>query len=140
MSAGRARQPLYERIVHFLAITGAEVLSAHVARADVMQTEAELSAQAIFARDMNMIAGCDGLIAEVSTPSLGVGYEIATGLQQQRPILCLCEKDLFLTRILTGNTDPRLQVCFYANDAAWQSAIENFCRQLSRKDNSVTHS
>jgi hypothetical protein len=138
ISAGRERQPLYARMVEFTSSSGAQVLSAHVAAADVLRVESELSPQEIFSRDMRMIAAADGMIAEVSKPSLGVGFEIATCLQRQRPVLCLCEKDIFLTRILTGNDSRLLTVLFYENDGAWQTAIANFCRQLSRKDNLAT--
>jgi hypothetical protein len=134
ISAGRERQPLYARMVEFIFSCGAEVLSTHVARADVLQAESQLTPEEIFRRDTHMIAACDGMIAEASKPSLGVGFEIATCLQQPRPVLCLCEKGVFLTRMLTGNADQRLHVAFYDNDAAWQSAIENFCDELSRKD------
>lgn len=134
ISAGRERQPLYARMVEFIFSCGAEVLSAHVARGDVLQAESRLTPGEIFSRDLHMIAACDGMIAEASKPSLGVGFEIATCLQQARPVLCLCEKEIFLTRMLTGNADQCLHVAFYDNDAAWQSAISTFCDKLSRKD------
>ena len=36
--------------------------------------------QDVYARDVGWIVGCDVMIAEVSTPSHGVGYEIALAL------------------------------------------------------------
>jgi len=134
ISAGRERQPLYAEMVHFLETLGAEVLSAHVARADVLEHEAKLSAEEIFNRDLQFIESCDGMIAEVSRPSLGVGYEIATALSLWRPTLCLCEQEVFLTRLLTGNSHPRLQICFYHDTAAWQEALKNFCQALRQPD------
>lgn len=134
ISAGRERQPLYAEMVHFLETLGAEVLSAHVARADVLAHEAKLPAEEIFNRDLQCIERCDGMIAEVSRPSLGVGYEIATALSLWRPTLCLCEQGIFLTRMLTGNSHPRLQICFYRDTAAWQEALKNFCQALRQPD------
>lgn len=133
ISGGRDRQPLYQKIVSVLKESSVEVLTEHVAHAQVLHREANLSAQEIFKRDMNLIALCDGLIAEVSTPSLGVGYEIATALQQPKPVLCLCEKGVFLTRILTGNTDPHLTIEFYKNETEWQKYIADFIQQLRHK-------
>ncbi len=111
---------------------GMQVLSAHVAHANVLHAEAQLTSQEIYARDMNMITACDAMIAEVSRPSLGVGYEIATALQLQRPVLCLCDKEVFLTRMLTGNTDTNLKIVFYANDEEWQRAISAFGDHLNQ--------
>lgn len=107
-----------------------EVLSAHVAHANVLHAEAQLTAQEIFARDTRMIEACHAMIAEVSRPSLGVGFEIATALQRQRPVLCLCENEIFLTRMLTGNTDRNLSIVFYTQDLEWQGAITAFCDHL----------
>lgn len=134
ISAGRERQPLYAEMVHCLESLGAEVLSAHVARADVLEQEAQLSAAAIFQRDMDFIENCAGMIAEVSRPSLGVGYEIATALTLWRPTLCLCEQGIFLSRLLTGNSHPQLQIRFYQNDAEWQAALREFAEHLQEKN------
>jgi len=79
-----------------------------------------------------MIEACDAMIAEVSRPSLGVGYEIATALQLRRPVLCLCDKEVFLTRMLTGNTAPNLKIIFYSHEAEWQRAIAALSDHLSK--------
>jgi len=134
ISAGRERQPLYAEMVHFLETLGAEVLSAHVAKADVLEHESKLTAEEIFNRDMQFIESCDGMIAEVSRPSLGVGYEIATALSLWRPTLCLCEQEIFLTRMLTGNSHPRLQIHFYRETADWQETLKTFCQSLRQMD------
>ncbi len=119
-------------MVHFLESLGAEVLSAHVARSDVLEQEAQLSAEAVFQRDMAFIESCAGMVAEVSLPSLGVGYEIATALTLWRPTLCLCEHGIFLTRMLTGNPHPQLQIRFYHHAADWQEALQAFCLHLQK--------
>lgn len=130
ISAGRERQPLYARMVAFMQAHGHDVLSAHVAHAEVLHAEAQRTPQEIYTRDMQMVGACAVMIAEVSRPSLGVGYEIATALQLHKPVLCLCDKEIFLTRMLTGNTDTNLQIVFYSTDEEWQNAISNFCDHL----------
>jgi nucleoside 2-deoxyribosyltransferase len=132
ISAGRERQSVYAEMVQFLEASGAEVLSAHVARPDVLEHEAQLTAAEIFQRDLAFIENCDGMIAEVSRPSLGVGYEIATALTLWRPTLCLCEQEVFLTRMLTGNPHAKLQIQFYRHAGEWQEAIRQFCRHLEK--------
>jgi len=134
ISAGRERQPVYAEMVAFLETSGAEVLSAHVARADVLEFETKLTAEKIFQRDMVFIESCDGMVAEVSRPSLGVGYEIATALTLWRPTLCLCEQGVFLSRLLTGNTHPKLQIQYYKQAVEWQEAIRGFCQNLKKEN------
>jgi nucleoside 2-deoxyribosyltransferase len=134
ISAGRERQPLYAEMVHFLETLEAEVLSAHVAKANVMEHEAKLTAEEIFNRDLRLIENCDGMVAEVSRPSLGVGYEIAAALALWRPTLCLCEQGIFLTRMLTGNSHPRLQIHFYREALDWQEVLKIFCQSLRQRD------
>lgn len=130
ISAGRERQPLYAEMVHFLESLEAEVLSAHVARSNVLEQESKITAEEIFQRNLAFIENCDGMIAEVSQPSLGVGYEIATALTLWRPTLCLCEQGVFLTRMLTGNPHPKLQIYFYRDAAGWQEALKIFNARL----------
>ena len=40
-------------------------------------------------RDLGWLEESDCLVAEVTTPSLGVGYEIATAIGWHKPVLCL---------------------------------------------------
>jgi len=51
-----------------------------------------LPEEKIFERDMGYIQEADVLVAEVSTPSLGVGYEIAKAEQWGKKVLCLYKK------------------------------------------------
>jgi hypothetical protein len=54
------------------------------------------------------------VVAEVSTPSLGVGYEIGVAEKTGKPILCLFDEnqnEFRLSAMLSGN--PNLQVIRY---------------------------
>lgn len=48
-----------------------------------------ISEEEIYERDLNWILDSDVIIAEVSIPSLGVGYEIGIGIEKGKKILCL---------------------------------------------------
>jgi len=78
----------YELIVSRLGAFG-EVLTEHVADQNLNDHGETLSDQAIFERDINWLREADLVIAEVSQPSLGVGYEIAAGLSLGKRIVCL---------------------------------------------------
>lgn len=43
----------------------------------------------IYEQDMGWILSADLLVAEVSNPSLGVGYELRTAQEKKIPVLCL---------------------------------------------------
>ncbi len=51
--------------------------------------ETELNDKEIHDRDLNWIDECDAIVAEVTNPSLGVGYELRYGLENGKRILCV---------------------------------------------------
>ena len=81
---GRDDAAVYLELVDELARHG-EVLTEHVATVG----EEELSDEEIFARDLGWLTSCDVVVAEVTTPSLGVGWEIGVAQERGIPVLCL---------------------------------------------------
>ncbi len=77
ITGGREFEPAYQSITRALLEDGHAVPTAHLAGADVKALEAVVSPVEVYERDAAWIEACDVLIAEVSTPSHGVGYEIA---------------------------------------------------------------
>jgi len=51
--------------------------------------EEGLTAHEIHDRDVAWLMASGAVVAEVTTPSLGVGYEIARAALQGKPVLCL---------------------------------------------------
>ena len=43
-------------------------------------------------------------------PSHGVGYEIGYALGEEKPVLCLYQEGRQLSKMISGNPHPRLQV------------------------------
>ena len=94
ISGGREDVALYSRIVNHLRSMGHHVLAGEVTNQGVTQEGEGLDATAIFKRDLGWIeevAVAGGMIvAEVSRPSLGVGYEIAVARYHfDMPVICL---------------------------------------------------
>ena len=83
---GRQDAALYSQIVGQLKAYG-QVLTDHVGEANLR--EDDLSDEAIYERDMMWLQEADVLVAEVTVPSHGVGYEIARAETLGMPILCL---------------------------------------------------
>jgi 2'-deoxynucleoside 5'-phosphate N-hydrolase len=53
------------------------------------------------------------LIAEVSMPSHGVGYEIGFSLGLGKPVLALYQEGWRVSKMISGNPDPNLSVKAY---------------------------
>lgn len=87
------------------------VPSRHVAEAGAMGRDAELSDARIAARDLAWLASCEAVIAEVSTPSHGVGVELHAASVAALPILALARRGLRVSRLLAGL--PRVQLAPY---------------------------
>ena len=77
ISGGREDVGMYQHFVAALERAGHRVLAGMVTAAHVGADGETLSAQEIFDRDMQWIGEAQILVAEVSRPSIGVGYEIA---------------------------------------------------------------
>jgi len=90
ISGGRTDVALYRQIIEALESEGHHVLAGAVAAEHVTSSGEVLDSFAIFDRDLGWIASADLLIAEVSMPSTGVGYEIATARYRYGiPVICL---------------------------------------------------
>jgi len=115
ISGGRDNLPVYQHIVERLLHAGHEIPSAHVAEPAVLRQEVSVSPRQVYLRDVGWIKECDAMVAEVSTPSLGVGYEVAYALNIGRPVLCLYKSGLLVSKMITGNPAPGLVVATYAD-------------------------
>ena len=65
-------------------------------------------------------------VAEVSTPSHGVGYEIAYALGRGKPVLCCYRRGTRVSKMITGNDSPGLVVRDYADLAEAVEIIDVF--------------
>ncbi|XP_076831458.1 5-hydroxymethyl-dUMP N-hydrolase [Brachyhypopomus gauderio] len=87
---GRQDVPIYQTIVKKLQTYG-KVLTEHVSHADLSEKgeDAVLGDKAIHDRDMEWLTIADVIVAEVTQPSLGVGYELGRAVAMNKRILCL---------------------------------------------------
>ena len=89
---GRNDAALYAQIIAHLKRYGT-VLTEHVGIKDVEKSEVELSDKFIHDRDMDWLLRSDAIVAEVTTVSMGVGYEIGRAIENHKPVLCLFRKE-----------------------------------------------
>jgi nucleoside 2-deoxyribosyltransferase len=132
LTGGRNDEAVYGAIVDHLLSAGHDVLTAHLARPEVMDLELVVEPSEVYQRDIEWIQECDALVAEVSTPSHGVGYEIAYALQRGKPVLCCAHRGARVSKMLTGNDSPGLRVARYEGREQALDVVDAFLRGAVR--------
>jgi len=85
---GRDNKEIYLKIINHLKKFG-QVITENIGDQTLTNSGKNIKSEQIYERDMNWIREADIFIAEVSTPSLGVGYEISIAEKLGKKILCL---------------------------------------------------
>lgn len=123
---GRQDQALYLELIETLSQYGV-VLTEHVGDPRVFgDGDFEPADPVIYERDMSWLKSADVVVAEVTIPSLGVGYEIAMAETMDTPILCLYRPQAgkSLSAMLTGN--PKLTIREYCGLGDVQPIMASF--------------
>jgi 2'-deoxynucleoside 5'-phosphate N-hydrolase len=127
---GRDDKALYLRLINHLKSHG-QVLTEHVGDPRLSHLgEDGPTDQWIYDRDMAWIRDADAVVAEVSTPSLGVGYEIAVAETLGKPILCLWRNDPSkrLSAMISGNRKSK--TCLYNTVEEADQIVDQFFGSL----------
>jgi nucleoside 2-deoxyribosyltransferase len=92
--------------------------------------DGDLNTEEIYKRDTGLIQQSDLVVAEVSVPSLGVGYEIAYAEALKKPIICLYMSipDIKLSAMVKGC--PKVKVCEYHNMVEMREILK---KELGKK-------
>jgi nucleoside 2-deoxyribosyltransferase len=109
---GRDDQEIYKDIIALLKKYGT-VLSEHFGNAGITASSGTGSnIEKIYAQDMEWVKQADVIVAEVTQPSLGVGYEIGQAEAMGKKILCLyrTQPDRSLSAMISGNTNLTVEI------------------------------
>jgi 2'-deoxynucleoside 5'-phosphate N-hydrolase len=120
ITGGREFEHVYQELTAALLADGHEIPTAHLADSTVTELESRVAPREVYERDVHWIRAGDALIAEVSVPSHGVGYEVGLALTAGKPVLCLCQQGRKVSKMISGNPDPLLQ---YKNYGDAQEAV-----------------
>ncbi|MDD4645314.1 MAG: nucleoside 2-deoxyribosyltransferase [Bacteroidales bacterium] len=128
---GRNDAQLYHDLVEYLKTYG-RVLTEHIGRLDLVD-ERETPPCQIHERDMTWLKSSDIMIAEVSTPSLGVGYEIGRAVEMGKPILCLyrSNSEKILSGMISGS--PTVIAIVYDGLEEAKRWIDSFIKNRAKK-------
>lgn len=121
ITGGREFESVYQIITRALAEDHHQVPTAHLAESGIASVEAVIDPREVYNRDTIWIQESDVLIAEVSVPSHGVGYEIGYALGLGKPVLALYQQGRKVSKMISGNPDPGLSVKCYASP---ENAVE----------------
>ena len=126
---GRKDAKLYNQIIGHLKTIG-KVLTEHIGNTNLSHLGEQSDKQYIHDRDLKWITECDIMIAEVSTPSLGIGYKIKDAITKNKKILCLYhpQENKKLSAMIDGS--PNITNKSYANLDQAKQAINEFLETL----------
>jgi nucleoside 2-deoxyribosyltransferase len=113
ITGGREFEPVYQTITQALLADGHTIPTAHLADPGVTALEGIVHPRDVYERDLAWIRSCDVLVAEVSTPSHGVGYEVAFALSIGKPVVCVYRAGQKVSKMLTGNTHAQIRMKTY---------------------------
>jgi len=114
---GRADAELYRQMIEYIQKTDI-VLTEHVGNLALSKTDGLPNRDvAIYEQDTAWIRESDVIIAECTTPSLGVGYELAYAESLSKPVhIFFDKKRTKLSAMLSGNKAFHLHPYSDAND------------------------
>ena len=122
----RQFQPAISEFVFFLKELGHEVLTERFAAPDIQVKDGHIPAAQIYQRDMAWLKECDLVIAEVSSPSIGVGYEIGCSVSMGKRTLCIYREGQKVSKMILGNDHPCVQTSSYKEPEDARRIIKNW--------------
>jgi nucleoside 2-deoxyribosyltransferase len=123
---GRDLAETYAKMIEMLGSFG-KVLTEHLGSNEEIETKDRiLSDKEIHDRDFQWIVESDLLVAEVTVPSLGVGYEIGRAIEMGKPVLCLfrSESQFTISAMIAGSDSVEMK--YYKNLEEVQDHFEAF--------------
>ena len=130
ISGGRDNEHFYVPLVDRIKLH-AEVLTEAFTNPKILELDSLLDDRHIFERDDKWLHEANVVVAEASTPSLGVGYELRMAEDLNKDILVLFRNHhRKLSAMISGNPYERLTIGRYDNLDQAFSHIDDFFKSL----------
>ncbi len=132
MRGVREALPTVRRLASAITGSGCELLTPHVLD-ETVDVDCGLTPEEVYERDVRLLEEADAVVAEVSYPSLGVGFEVAYGLLKGKRVIAMCEEGRVnsTSALIRGIRDPRFKLVIY-------SSPEDAVRKLQAELRSLT--
>ncbi len=104
---GRQLATTYEKLITMLSGYG-KVLTEHLGSDEIIESSDRiLTDKEIHDRDLQWVRESNVIVADVTVPSLGVGYEIGRAIEMGKPLLCLfnSSSDYTLSAMIAGSEE-----------------------------------
>ena len=136
---GRDHADIYMQLIKHIQSLNCQVLTEHVGCKEkdangVLMPDSGLSDIAIHDRDIAWLDESDVIVAEVTMPSLGVGYELGHAKLKSKPTLCLFREGdgKRLSAMVAGAEDKMMfKVVDYKEVDVAKGHIEEFIKNHS---------
>ena len=101
IKGGSPDEGIIQTVYKFLKDRGHEITTEF--NINWKKRERYMSDEDIYRRDVEALKKSDVILAEVSKPSLGVGYEISFGEKLGKRVVCLVKEGIHLSAMINGN-------------------------------------
>jgi len=130
---GQQDLALYAQMIKALGKWGT-VLTQDVGQSHSPETDQSINDKWIYDRDVDWLKDCDVIIAEVTQPSLGVGYELGMGHSLGKPITCLFRPSSgrLLSAMVRGAIGDKFHVVDYDENCE-KKTIEELVQEIMIK-------
>lgn len=141
ITGGQRLIHLSQKIIKELKSMGHAVLTEHVGKVGIIKQYRKIhkdqAPRMVFRRDMDWLKNETQLVvAEVSTPSTGVGYEISYALEKLRiPVLALYRKDRKnkVSFMVLGNNNKNLVIKQYQQINDIKTILKNYFKNFNKE-------
>ena len=127
---GRQLIPTYLYIIRFLKSRDYTVISEHVAAEGLEKVEATMTEQEIYEKDANWIEESDCVVAEITVPSIGVGYEICHAIKHKKPVLCVYQEGANASAMVLGNSTGYVTAKSYSDKKQLEEILLEFLETM----------
>lgn len=118
-------------VLRALSEAGHEVLTPHVVGEVEERCGDALSDAELTRRDLGWLEQADCLVAEVSTPSHGVGIEVMVALSAGKPVLAIAHAEARVSRLLSGL--PGLTLARYSSHNQAVALVGAFLQRIGKR-------
>lgn len=101
IKGGRQLVDLYKKIIERLKNYG-EVLTEHIGDANYAKSGYNPPCE-VYAQDVAWLDSADVVFAEITVPSLGVGYELAYAEARAKKVICVYDSSASVSSMIIGN-------------------------------------
>lgn len=132
---GRENSDTYAKMIDHMKQYG-KVLTEHIGNSSLTTEGEKLPNREIHDRDMAWLRESDVMVADVSTPSLGVGYELGRVAEwidagRKKDVLCLCrDSQSGVSAMVSGNSS--FDIRRYSSIEEAKVIIDGFFRRIDR--------